>query len=603
MKEFFRKLNSRFRWHSMVLALILIISGLAAGAAFARESRRVIIQKQEDNLFDIARSTDRNVANLIKRCQDEVFYLSNRSDFARAETLYLQEGATSSLWFWPRDNTMTLSKLNSAIIAMKDGHTVMSSHMEFLTDYRFFNELGSDILKLCISPEGQYYLAFMFRSPARELQYAALMDLKAFYLQIAGNELAEGDSILLYNAEFDLLISNDRDEVRLDRPRDPDAKVWNENGIKVMRAFLENRDEQSGAFEFTDLNNDSYTECVAIYPVRGNDNGIFTVAVATPYSRMIQPLSRINTYLILCGFVIVAGLALLIYDIMLLNQERTLSNRKLEELRRENESMEQLVRTTQELEHVQRLEMIGTMTSGIAHEFNNLLTPIMGYSIMTLEKIPEEDTELSENIIEIYNASRKAKDVIRRLSELSRKNTTATMTKLHPEEVLQRVWETALPAKPKNVVAAIEADCGGWQFIGNETQIIQLLLNLVINAFHAMEENGGVLRLTARAVNVTNEVVFQISDTGTGIPEDILPHIFDPFFTTKEAGKGTGLGLAIAKNVVDQYHGSIGVKTESGKGSTFTVRLPGIRPEQTEQIRMADDVSEKDINVKEDGVL
>ena len=318
---------------------------------------------------------------------------------------------------------------------------------------------------------------------------------------------------------------------------------------------------------------------------------------------MIQPLSRINTYLILCGFVIVAGLALLIYDIMLLNQERTLSNRKLEELRRENESMEQLVRTTQELEHVQRLEMIGTMTSGIAHEFNNLLTPIMGYSIMTLEKIPEEDTELSENIIEIYNASRKAKDVIRRLSELSRKNTTATMTKLQPEEVLQRVWETALPAKPKNVVAAVEADCGGWQFIGNETQIIQLLLNLVINAFHAMEENGGVLRLTARAVNVTNEVVFQISDTGTGIPEEILPHIFDPFFTTKEAGKGTGLGLAIAKNVVEQYHGSIGVKTESGKGSTFTVRLPGIRPEQTEQIRMADDVSEKDINVKEDGVL
>ena len=86
-----------------------------------------------------------------------------------------------------------------------------------------------------------------------------------------------------------------------------------------------------------------------------------------------------------------------------------------------------------------------------------------------------------------------------------------------------------------------------------------------------------------RAVNVTNEVVFQISDTGTGIPEEILPHIFDPFFTTKEAGKGTGLGLAIAKNVVDQYHGTISVKSEPGKGSTFTVRLPGIRPEQSSQ--------------------
>lgn len=581
MREFLHKLNTRFRSLSMALALILIVSGLIAGAAFARESRRVIIQKQEDNLFDIARSTDRNVANLIKRCQDEVFYLSNRNDFAQAETMYLRDGASSNLWFWLRDNTMNLSKLNSAIIAIEDGHTVLSSHMEYLTDYRFYSELGSDILKLCVAPDGEYYLAFMFRSPAGNLQYAALMDLPAFYRQIAGNELAEGDSILLYNEEFNLLISNDGEEVRVDRPGDPDAKVWNENGIKVMRSFLENRSERSGAFEFTDINEDSYTECVAIYPVRGNDNGVFTVAVATPYDKMIQPLSRINSYLILCGLVIVAGLALLIYDILLLNQERALSNHKLEELRRENESMEQLMRTTQELEHVQRLEMIGTMTSGIAHEFNNLLTPIMGYSIMTLEKIPEEDSELSENIIEIYNASRKAKDVIRRLSELSRKNVSATMVKLSPNEVIRKVWETALPAKPKTVEPSIMAEAGGWMFSANETQITQVLLNLVINAFHAMEESGGTLGLSTRAVNVTNEVVFQISDTGTGIPEDVLPHIFDPFFTTKEAGKGTGLGLAIAKNVVDQYHGSISVKSEPGKGSTFTVRLPGIRPEQT----------------------
>ena len=584
MKEFIHKLNSRFRGLSMAAALLLIIIGLAAGVAFARESRRVIIQKQEDNLFDIARSTDRNVANLIKRCQDEIFYLSNRSDFARAETMYLRDGATSNLWFWLRDNTMTLSKLNSAIIAIKDGHTVLSSHMEFLADYSFYSELGSDILKLCTSPDGQYYLAFMFHSPTGELQYAALMDLGALYRQIVGNELAEGDSILLYNEEFNILISNEGEEVRVDRPGDPDAKVWNENGVKVMRAFLENRSERSGTFEFTDLNNDSYTECVAIYPVRGNDNGIFTVAVATPYYKMIQPLSRINTYLILCGIVIVAGLALMIYDILLLNQERALSNRKVEELRRENESMEQLIRTTQELEHVQRLEMIGTMTSGIAHEFNNLLTPIMGYSIMTLEKIPEEDTELSENVIEIYNASRKAKDVIRRLSELSRKNVSSSLNVLNPEDVIKKVWETALPAKPKNVTAVIEADCGGWSFTANETQMTQLFLNLIINAFHAMEENGGTLRISVRTVNVTNEVVFQISDTGTGIPEDVLPHIFDPFYTTKEAGKGTGLGLAIAKNVVDQYDGSISVKSEPGKGSIFTVRLPGVRPAQSEQL-------------------
>ncbi len=574
--------NFRFRAHgpALVLAVILILSGLAAGMVFARENRRVIIREQEDNLFDVARSIDRNVANLLKRCQDEVSYLSNRDDFAVAETNFIENGASSALWFWLRDNTMTSSRLNAAIIAMDDGHTVLSSRSGYLMDFRFFSELGSDVLKLCQAPDGEYFLAFLFRSPAGRLQYAALTDLQEFFRQIAGTEISEGDMILLYNGEFDLLISNVGDGVRVDRPGDPDTAGRNENGIRVMRSFLENRGENTGTFEFTDLNNDSHTECVAIYPVRSNDNGIFTVAVATRYDRMIEPLTRVNIYRILCGLVMLAGFALLLFDVFRLQQERRASNRQLEELREQNESMEQLIERTKELEHVQRLELIGTMTSGIAHEFNNLLTPIMGYSIMTLEKIPEEDTELSENVIEIYNASLKAKDVIRRLSEMSRKNPSSVMTPLSPNEILQKAMEMSLPAKPKPVEIDMQQDAAGWHFMGSETQITQLLLNLIINAYHAMEKDGGTLRLAAKAINVTGEVVFQVGDSGTGIPEDVLPHIFDPFFTTKEVGRGTGLGLAIVKNVVEQYGGTIDVRSEVGKGSTFMVRLPGLRPEQ-----------------------
>ena len=577
--------NFKFRGHgpAIFLAVLLIIAGLAAGAVFARESRRVIIQEQEDNLFDIARSTDRNVANLIKRCQDEVFYLASRDDFARAEADYIVKGATSDLWFWLRDNTMVLSRLNAAIIAIRNGHTVISSHTEYLQNYSFYSELGSDVLKLCQGPDGEYYLAFLFRSRTAILQYAALMDLQEFYRQITGTEMREGDSILLYNEEFDLLISNYNGSVRVDRPRDPKATVWNANGIRVMKSFLENREKRNQTCEFIDLNNDSHLECVAIYPVRGNDNGVFTVAVATPFDKMIQPLSRVNGYLILCGLVMLAGFFLLMYDIFRLHTERQASNQKLEELRLENEEMEHLLEQAKALEHVQRLEMIGTMTSGIAHEFNNLLTPIMGYSIMTLEKIPEEDSELSENVIEIYNASRKAKDVIRRLSELSAKNASSALARLSPDELIRKTADTAHAAKPKNVEIEIDAGCGSRCFMGNETQMTQVLLNLIINAFHAMEEKGGVLRLSTRAINVPNEVVFRVSDTGTGIPAEVLPHIFDPFYTTKEAGKGTGLGLAIVKNVVEQHEGTIDVRSEVGKGSSFIIRLPAVRSDLPEQ--------------------
>ena len=100
--------------------------------------------------------------------------------------------------------------------------------------------------------------------------------------------------------------------------------------------------------------------------------------------------------------------------------------REAEALRQKQEAAEALNRQNQQLQHHQRLHIIGTLTSSIAHEFNNLLTPIMGYSMMALEKIPPEDEELYDNLLEVYNASRKAKTIISRLSDLSRKNTALT---------------------------------------------------------------------------------------------------------------------------------------------------------------------------------
>ncbi len=106
----------------------------------------------------------------------------------------------------------------------------------------------------------------------------------------------------------------------------------------------------------------------------------------------------------------------------------------------------------------------------------------------------------------------------------------------------------------------------------NELQLSQLLLNLILNGFHAMQDSGGLM--TVDTWFDEDSVFLSVSDTGCGIPENILPHIFDPFFTTKEEGKGTGLGLAIAAQVVEEHRGSIHVDSQVGKGSEFTVSLP-----------------------------
>ena len=114
---------------------------------------------------------------------------------------------------------------------------------------------------------------------------------------------------------------------------------------------------------------------------------------------------------------------------------------------------------------------------------------------------------------------------------------------------------------------------------GNETQLSQMLLNLVLNAFQAMENRKGTVTVYSGLED--DQVELRVSDTGTGIPEEIKKQIFEPFFTTKEAGKGTGLGLAIVQQVVEEHKGSIKVQSQEGMGSEFIVKLPVYRKQES----------------------
>jgi signal transduction histidine kinase len=248
--------------------------------------------------------------------------------------------------------------------------------------------------------------------------------------------------------------------------------------------------------------------------------------------------------------------------------------KETEALRRKNEAIAKVIRQNRELAHHQRLQTIGMLTSSIAHEFNNLLTPIMGYSLMTLEKLQPEQ-ELYDDILEIDESSCKAKEIISRLNDLSRKNTDTSFRLMSPDVLIRKTIAIAKPAKPENVQVKLDLNCDDQRLNANEIQFTQLLLNLILNGFHAMEPEGGILTLTT---NFDEESVhILVSDTGCGIAKEIQTKIFEPFFTTKETGKGTGLGLAIAAQVVEDHMGNIRVESKEGSGTTFFVSLPRLR--------------------------
>ena len=233
----------------------------------------------------------------------------------------------------------------------------------------------------------------------------------------------------------------------------------------------------------------------------------------------------------------------------------------------------------------QRLESIGTLAGGIAHDLNNVLTPIlMGAKLVAREPTPEKRNKLAHTI---QAAAERGAEMIKQLLSFAggKENRREAVA---PAEVIREVQEILEHTLPKSIELHLDIVDELWPVVGDSTELCQLLLNLSINARDAMPQGG---HLTIAAENCTLDerradanpdltagphVMLSVSDTGTGIPHEIIEKIFDPFFTTKEHGKGTGLGLATCLGIVRSHGGAINVYSEPKCGSEFTIYLPAV---------------------------
>ncbi len=235
-----------------------------------------------------------------------------------------------------------------------------------------------------------------------------------------------------------------------------------------------------------------------------------------------------------------------------------------------NKMTESLRRTRSQLLQSERLASLGRMAAGIAHEINNPLTGIMMFASTTQQ---EEgiDAEVRENMEVILDETRRCREIIKGLLDFSRQR----------QSNFQMVQINALISESAKIITGqcqahhirlkLDLDRQVPVMMLDAVQIKQVILNLMINAMDAMPE-GGDLHVTTR-LDADESVIVEVADTGRGIPQSELPKIFEPFYSTKGA-KGTGLGLAVSWGIIQQHGGKISVKSEVGKGTVFTVRLP-----------------------------
>ncbi|NIO86189.1 MAG: PAS domain S-box protein [Candidatus Aminicenantes bacterium] len=244
----------------------------------------------------------------------------------------------------------------------------------------------------------------------------------------------------------------------------------------------------------------------------------------------------------------------------------------------------------EQLRDASKMEALGTLVGGIAHEFNNVLAIIMGNAELSLVDVPEW-SPVHYNLEEIRAASLRAKDVVRQLLSYVRK----IEYKKKPLRLIPVVKDSAKflrAAIPTNIDIHQTINAEADTVLADPTQINQVLINLCTNAYHAMEESGGNLEIAVHnvvleedSVNIDpalvpgNYVKVTVSDTGKGISPQIIDRIFDPFFTTKEVGKGSGMGLSVVHGIIKSYGGAISVESEPGKGTTVNLFFPVVEGE------------------------
>lgn len=242
----------------------------------------------------------------------------------------------------------------------------------------------------------------------------------------------------------------------------------------------------------------------------------------------------------------------------------------------------------------QRLESLGTLASGVAHDMNNVLTPILAAAQLLPLRLPDLDERSRSLLRMLEESAKRGTNLVQQILSFAR-GSDGTRTPLQIRHILSEVVRVVRQTFPKSIDISLNLETTElWNICADATQLHQVLMNLTVNARDAMPD-GGTLTIAAENLVLDENyarmnidarsgpyVVVTVADTGTGIPPEILERIFEPFFTTKEPGKGTGLGLSTTLSIVKSHGGFVNVYSEIGQGTQFKIYLPAEVSSKTE---------------------
>lgn len=446
----------------------------------------------------------------------------------------------------------------------------------------------------------QLYLARTFGPENNRCSLVYALDLNEIYRKIvAPVRIGEGGYSVVKDSDLSIIMHHAPNQIGMDAVYDREER-YPQLDLKDLTAWvgLQRRQPEgvgmihSYVWDDPDL---APIQRLVAYTTIQLPGETWIVNSTIPYKEIENPLKQMLRRLIV---ICLAFIGFFSFSIIFITRNLMWSQSQKKEinyLREINAGMELLRHKEEEIQHYQRVQTIGQMSSQIAHEFNNYLTPVMVYAelLESDEQMGEENRNLVQGILKSTN---QAADLSRKLLDFSRQETSVLLTAISLTEDVKSALQIIRQLAPQKITIEEHLASQTLYIQGRKGMIGHILMNLCNNAFHAMEEEGGKLtvRLALAEPQDGSEGVFicgakdfsegswsvlSVKDTGCGMDEESLEKIFEPFFTTKGQGKGTGLGLSVIHNIVSATGGGIRVATKPGEGSCFSIFFP-VLPEQ-----------------------
>lgn len=576
------------------IPLFLIVILVFAGFGVWKKYRDTLMQNQEEQMLLTTRILSENMAMSAEEYEESLSFLAKTAENRpqdEAKQLYRefidpQTSFITNLYLEDEQGKLSESIKDVQIVSsqlLTQSSVKNSIYMEKDTDgkiYNVYKRILKDGRKICL-----------------------MIDAEKYYQKlISGIHIGTNGYIVVKDAEGTIIMHPKKEQwgIPVIAGR---KKMYPDLDYSSLEKMIEDQKKRKEgishyySYWWTNEERPRVQKIGAYSPVQIGDS-FWVVSAVIDYDDLYEPIAEgfLKMVCIFVGILLAAGIAVVLFGRVMRDMRRAV--REINDLKELNEQLEKMHRSEQSIAHQQRLQIMGTMTGGIAHEFNNFLTPIMGYAELLMMELPEGSEE-QDSAKEIYEASEKAKDVVRQISSLSRKNVETVYKNISIKKFMTRAERMMESVCTPLIHMESEFRVDDEMILGNVTQLNQVLLNVCVNAVHAIGKNQGNIRISCHseekeklAQGVIEKlsdvwkkyIHIQVKDNGCGMDKETLRQIFDPFFTTKKGGEGTGLGLALAEQIITSHKGYIYAESKKGEGSTFHIYLPVLDTEHMPQI-------------------